>query len=374
MASREQRWDPERYRRNAGFVAELGAPLIDLLAPRPGERVLDLGCGDGRLTEKLVDLGAAVVGVDASAEQVAAARAREVPIVAMVQSWDNLSSKGTFPIRFDQVVVWSEVLREEVERLYGYAPEEVAVTGIPQFDRYADKTRLAAREDFFQEIGADPARKLIVYTCGTEKISPREPELVGLLAEAIGRGAVRPAAQLLVRPHYRDNPARYAAVRRLPHVLFRPPGRFSRVVERFWNPDESDLDHFCNLLHHADVVVNVASTVTIDAAPFDTPVVNVAFDGAAPRPYYQSTRRYYDYSHYRRIVASGGVRLAHGAEELVAHVNAYLADPALDREGRARIVAEQCYRVDGESGRRIGRVLLQRLEATASARPAAALG
>ena len=76
MASREQRWDPERYRRNAGFVAALGAPLIDLLAPRPGERVLDLGCGDGRLTEKLVELGAAVVGVDASAEQVAAARAR----------------------------------------------------------------------------------------------------------------------------------------------------------------------------------------------------------------------------------------------------------------------------------------------------------
>jgi 2-polyprenyl-3-methyl-5-hydroxy-6-metoxy-1,4-benzoquinol methylase len=64
MTSAGQRWDPERYRRNAGFVAELGAPLIDLLAPRPGERVLDLGCGDGALTEKFVALGAVVVGVD----------------------------------------------------------------------------------------------------------------------------------------------------------------------------------------------------------------------------------------------------------------------------------------------------------------------
>ncbi|MDX1576537.1 MAG: methyltransferase domain-containing protein [Kiloniellales bacterium] len=76
MTKRGQRWDPERYRRNAGFVAELGAPLLDLLTPEPGDKVLDLGCGDGALTEKLAARGAVVVGVDASAEQVAAARAR----------------------------------------------------------------------------------------------------------------------------------------------------------------------------------------------------------------------------------------------------------------------------------------------------------
>ena len=74
--SSAQDWNPERYQRNASFVAELGQPVVDRLAPRPGERVLDLGCGDGRLTEALVDAGCAVVGVDASAEQVAAARAR----------------------------------------------------------------------------------------------------------------------------------------------------------------------------------------------------------------------------------------------------------------------------------------------------------
>jgi trans-aconitate methyltransferase len=76
MAGKEQRWDPERYHRNASFVAELGAPLIAMLAPKPGERVLDLGCGHGTLTEKLVAAGAKVIGVDASADQVAAARAR----------------------------------------------------------------------------------------------------------------------------------------------------------------------------------------------------------------------------------------------------------------------------------------------------------
>jgi trans-aconitate methyltransferase len=71
-----QRWDPQAYATNARFVAELGEPVVALLAPRPGERILDLGCGDGALTEKLAALGCSVVGVDASPEQIAAARAR----------------------------------------------------------------------------------------------------------------------------------------------------------------------------------------------------------------------------------------------------------------------------------------------------------
>ncbi len=74
----DQSWDPDRYARNARFVAELGAPLIDLLEPRPHEEILDLGCGDGALTAELAGRCKAVVGVDASPEQVAAARARSL--------------------------------------------------------------------------------------------------------------------------------------------------------------------------------------------------------------------------------------------------------------------------------------------------------
>lgn len=71
-------WNAARYDSNARFVSDLGQGVLDWLAPGAGERILDLGCGDGALTEKLVAAGAEVVGVDGSADMVAAARARGI--------------------------------------------------------------------------------------------------------------------------------------------------------------------------------------------------------------------------------------------------------------------------------------------------------
>ena len=73
-----QTWDPGEYARHARFVSELGQPVIDLLNPKRGERVLDLGCGDGALTEKLIAAGCDVVAIDSSPEQVWAALERGI--------------------------------------------------------------------------------------------------------------------------------------------------------------------------------------------------------------------------------------------------------------------------------------------------------
>jgi trans-aconitate methyltransferase len=75
-----QTWNASRYATNASFVPALGMPVLDLLNPQPGENILDLGCGDGVLTEKLVALKANVVGVDSSEDMVAATRARGLDV------------------------------------------------------------------------------------------------------------------------------------------------------------------------------------------------------------------------------------------------------------------------------------------------------
>jgi trans-aconitate methyltransferase len=69
-------WSATTYAANARFVADLGGSLLDLLVPQPGETILDLGCGDGALTERIAASGARVIGVDASPDMVRAACAR----------------------------------------------------------------------------------------------------------------------------------------------------------------------------------------------------------------------------------------------------------------------------------------------------------
>src|SRR5690606_272790 len=64
-----------------GAAPEPGAGLLALLAPKPGERILDLGCGDGALTARIAAAGADVVGVDCCPDMVAAARARGLDVV-----------------------------------------------------------------------------------------------------------------------------------------------------------------------------------------------------------------------------------------------------------------------------------------------------
>lgn len=76
-------WDARGYARAARFVSDLGAPVVALLDPRPGERILDLGCGDGALTARLAEAGAEVRGVDASPDMVAAARERGIEAQVM---------------------------------------------------------------------------------------------------------------------------------------------------------------------------------------------------------------------------------------------------------------------------------------------------
>ena len=110
--STTQTWDPERYAQNARFVTDLGMPVVELLAPQRGERILDLGCGDGVLAAKLAERGCEVIGVDASEMQVEATRKRGVD--ARVVDGEALSFQNEFDAVFSNAALHWMLRPDEV--------------------------------------------------------------------------------------------------------------------------------------------------------------------------------------------------------------------------------------------------------------------
>jgi len=98
-----QSWNPVAYAEVGAFVPTLGAGVLEWLAPQPGERILDLGCGDGQLTTKIAAAGAEVVGVDSSQEMVQGALSRGID--ARVGNAESLSFDSEFDAVFSNAAL-----------------------------------------------------------------------------------------------------------------------------------------------------------------------------------------------------------------------------------------------------------------------------
>ena len=150
---------------------------------------------------------------------------------------------------------------------------------------------------------------------------------------------------MLLRPSPADEGERYAKVRsQFSELIYAAPvwvhterGNWARSM-----PTCDDVQLLANIAYHADLNVNVASTMTLDFAIHDTPVVNIAYNIANPPPFgIPLWNAFYEFEHYRPVVELGAARFARSSAELAEHVNSYLADPALDAEARRRLVAMQ---------------------------------
>jgi hypothetical protein len=298
---------------------------------------------------------------------------RRVRAMAIDPSWDNFTNKLLPVRRVDRLLVWNDLMREQAIAWHGYQAGDIRLCGAPQFDGYFRDGPRVGRDEFFRRVGADPQRRLITVTTTPRELYPFHGHAIRALSNAIESGAIPQPSQILVRLHPRDDEDAYREVRGLPHVIIEKPFRQTVKVADGMAVDvmAEHQRHLADTMRHSDVAVNVASTIAIEACVFDTPVVNIAFDGPEPLEFARSAKRYYSFTHYTNITRHGAVQVADSPAAMIAAINRYLENPALDVEGRRRVVVEQCQFLDGRSGERIADAVVAELAGAADVAPPA---
>lgn len=292
---------------------------------------------------------------------VAEARRLGLPVAAFITSWDNLSTKNRMVFTYDGFIVWSEQMKDELHQYYPYSREKpVFVVGAPQFDLFFQERFRQSRMEFCRRNELDPGKPIIVYGLGSPNFSPGEWYAVDHLAKQISSGKLGDA-QLIVRPHPLFDNGRLREQLKTYYPLV--------VVQQTSNPelavtarfqDAEQIGDWVNTFRHADVVVNFSSTITVDAAIFDRPVVNLDFDPSPGSPRQQLYREVnHVWTHFKPLAESGGIWLVNNLDEMSDAVRTYLAQPELHREQRRWIAEYVCGFQDGQSGERMAEAIIE---------------
>ncbi|HEY7784570.1 MAG TPA: CDP-glycerol glycerophosphotransferase family protein [Pyrinomonadaceae bacterium] len=290
---------------------------------------------------------------------VSAAKSLGIPSLALIPSWDNLSTKARMVFKHDGYVVWSEQMKRELHYFYPDTRElPVYVVGAPQFDVFFEESFWQTRAEFCASQGLRPDLPIILYAVGSPNFLQEHHGALEL-AERIHRGDLGDV-QMLVRPHpIHDNAEMSMMFQRYePRVKPQQTAEAgTSLVAR--SQDKSHIEEWVNTFRHADVVVNLSSTTTVDAAIFDRPVVNLDFDpepGGPNQALVKDVNHFW--THFKPVAESGGVWLVNNYDEMVTAIKTYLREPQLHQEKRRWIAEYVCGYVDGRCGERMARAVL----------------
>ena len=292
-----------------------------------------------------------------------AGRALGIPTASFLFSWDNLTSQGRIIPMSDYFVVWNDAIRRDLLRIYpAVDPARVHVTGTPQFDAHFDPRIVLSREDYCSLIGVDAERPIVLYTTGMPNHMPGEDEIVEYIADLLLAWPTRPAPQLVVRVYAKDRSGRFDPLRARRRDIAFPPVKWD---PSWLTPLPEDSLVWSNMLRHADVGINVASTVSLELCMYDRPIINVAFNPPSVPSSDLDYARYYQFDHYRPVVNSGAVDVAYSACELADAIELTLKAPGERTEQRRSLLRNMFGgHLDGNSSARVVASLRAILSAT----------
>ncbi|WP_421121328.1 hypothetical protein ACE2AJ_08305 [Aquihabitans daechungensis] len=156
---------------------------------------------------------------------------------------------------------------------------------------------------------------------------------------------------MLLRGHPADPVDRWQRLAARDHVVVAPG--WGRADGGLAWPSDDEIDEQMSTLAHSAVHVNICSSMAIDGAAFDRPVITPTFVPGAPASRRRRVRSLYRQEHWQPIARSGGVVAVADEASLAAAIDRALAHPELGREGRRRLVADLLTFDDGRASGRV---------------------
>lgn len=304
-----------------------------------------------------------------------AAKRHGCQVASIIHSWDNPTTKDYRGADPNYVIVWNEIMKQEVHLFHDILESRIFKGGIAHWDFYFNPHHsFCAKEEFLKRHQIAPHRKIIFYGTSGPNNFPRTLDGVEALLQKMEEGALQEAVHLLVRLHpgyfSRKKGGAQQTISQYEEQITHIQKQYGHRVTFNWPMTKllkddlhlpvEDLYHLADILHHADVMLTEYSTLMIEGAIFDLPIINVSLynyrDTEKPTAYFET------YTHIKRILQTGACKNAYTLDQVIAFINEYLANPKKEQAQRKRLVAQEITTNPGIAGESIGKYLLQLIE------------
>jgi len=278
------------------------------------------------------------------------AKKRGVRTVGLVNSWDNTTSRGLMRAAPDSLIAHNERIKYEASSFHEVHGESIHVVGMPHFDYYLT-SRPSPKDTFYARLGiTDLNKRIILFSPLGIKEDDIGERTIKAFIHAVKNKELPDDLILLVR--YSPNQISFFKKEFLDeNVVYDLPGfHYEGKTPNDWEFYLDDMQHLYDTLFYSSVLVNYGSTLSIDIAAFDKPIIVIDYDKNA---------WWRNFNHHTLLRSYDAARYVSDEKELKDRINAYLLNSDVDSEGRKRLLNDQCWKFDGKSGQRLGDLIFQ---------------
>jgi len=285
--------------------------------------------------------------------------------IIMLRSWDNTTSRGYLRFVPDKLIVHNEIGKKDMLKYHNINEDIIYLSGIPQFEKYLGMEP-ASREEFYKQMGADIKKRLVLFAPAGHFFIDTDWQICQILKDLYNEKKIPQDIQFIVRLHpflpidlSRFTPDSNFIIDIPGPALLNKLDKDKKEGEL----DKSFFQHIFDSLHHSSLVINSMSSIIIDTAIFDKPLITINFDGwEDPQnvAFLRSLPRRWRFEENQISWMSFGMTpLVESKEKLALWINKYLDNPSLDSDKRKVFKQTYCWKFDGKAAERITDICLK---------------